>query len=85
MREEPLISPEERAIVERACAQLSEHFSSVRIFVTRHDGEKDASGAFSYGKGNYYAQEGQIKEWVEMKIEQSRQWQIARDKEDDES
>lgn len=45
-------------------AQLSEHFDSVRIFVTLHKGGEEQTGAFTRGKGNFYAQLGQVNEWT---------------------
>ena len=49
-------------MVERCCAQLMEHFDSVQIFVTRHEGDITMSGAT--GHGNFYARYGQVQEWL---------------------
>lgn len=45
--EQSIVTKEEMAIVKKAALQISEHFSSVRIFVTKHDGEKDATGSYT--------------------------------------
>lgn len=64
MIDEPIMTPADRNRVEAAASALIEHFDSVRIFVTKHDGEKDATGSFTSGKGNFFAQQGQIAEWM---------------------
>lgn len=51
-------------ILERAIAQLGEHFESVRIFVTVRDGAKGTTTALATGGGNYHAQLGQVREWL---------------------
>jgi hypothetical protein len=62
-------------LVDLHAAQLAEHFDSVRIFCTKHnsDGEGDsATQGYSKGRGNYYAQEGQIREWLTAMNEETR-------------
>lgn len=62
-------------LVDLHAAQLAEHFDSVRIFCTKHnsDGKGDsATHGFSKGRGNYYAQEGQIREWLTVMNEETR-------------
>ncbi len=51
-------------MVKRRCHELSEHFDTVRIFVTRHRGEDATTEGYSSGVGNFYAQRGQISEWL---------------------
>ena len=51
------------ALVTRIATELSEQFDSVRIFVSRHDG-KAGTCRVSIGRGNFYAQYGQIREWL---------------------
>lgn len=53
--------------LEQHASALSEHYESVRIFVTRRteDG-KCESVSSTTGRGNYYAQLGQIHEWIVM-------------------
>lgn len=73
------ISTEEQLIVDRAKAQLMEHFESVRIFVTKHSGADDETGAYTVGQGNFYAQLGQISEWVSIQDQHQRNDAIKRD------
>jgi len=49
--------------VHRAAAMLYEHCDSVRIFITTHEGV-EGTHAFTHGVGNFYAQKGQIDEWL---------------------
>lgn len=37
---------------------------SLRIFVTRHNPETGQTQHMTFGAGNYYAQEGQIRDWM---------------------
>lgn len=57
------MTDEEREIlVESLAARIAEHFDSVRIFASRTDGT--VTKAFTTGRGNFYAQIGQVEEWV---------------------
>lgn len=51
-------------------AQLSEHFDSVEIFVTR----KHPGGTINaeHGDGNWYARYGQVRQWVISEEERMR-------------
>lgn len=52
-------------MVEDIASKLAEHVDSVRIFVTKTgDGSTSNSGAITTGRGNLYAQLGQVKEWI---------------------
>jgi hypothetical protein len=79
------MSPEEekslRSMVDLHTQQLGEHFSSVRIFVTRNseDGEADTA-AIDSGSGNFYAQLGQIQEWMDIQRQYQKNWAIRNDK-----
>lgn len=42
--------------------KLSEHTESVRIFITASN-PNGGTSCFTTGRGNYYAQAGQIDEW----------------------
>lgn len=66
-------------IVERHAAQLGEHFDSVRIFVTRHRGEDANTVSYEYGLGNFYAQLGQVSEWLAMQDQFQRNHAIRKD------
>lgn len=50
-------------LVSKAVDGLGEHFDSVRVFVTRHEG--DSTLALTRGSGNNYASLGQITEWLD--------------------
>ncbi len=51
--------------VDDAASKLAEHVDSVIIFVTKQ-GDGSSSNTFSCftGRGNFYAQIGQVREWV---------------------
>lgn len=54
--------------IRKAIADIMEHVDTVRIFVTKDadsTGEKAATLCYSRGQGSWYAQYGQIREWVE--------------------
>ena len=53
----------DEALLNRMATDLSGSFDSVRIFVTRHDGVKGTCRV-TVGRGNFYAQYGQIREWL---------------------
>lgn len=59
------------AIVDEANAKLMEHCDSVRIFATYKD--NDGSHAYSMGEGQYYAQLGSVRDWVDRADEENRQ------------
>lgn len=52
------------SLLERHTKQLMEHFDSVHIFCTRHDGTEGTLNA-DYGNGNWYARYGQIELWIQ--------------------
>lgn len=50
---------------------ISEHTDSIRVFIsTPSDGQ--STDGFTTGSGNWYAQYGQIKEWVSRHDERVR-------------
>lgn len=57
-----LAKEEIEAILRKHCAQLSEHFDTVQIFVTRQEGAD--TGCSAYGTGNWFARFGQVKLWA---------------------
>lgn len=60
-------------LVREYASKLAEHCDSVRIFITKHgDGSADDSISFSEGRGNFYSQIGQVKEWILMQDEYSK-------------
>lgn len=74
------ITPELREKVDAVVAQLSEHFDSVRIFVTLHNGGEEATQSYETGGGNFYAQLGQVREWVTIQDQYQKNWAIRKDK-----
>jgi hypothetical protein len=59
-------------LVSEAASRLAEHCDSVRIFVSWHDDETAGyTKAFSEGRGNVFAQLGQIREWLIIRKEEA--------------
>lgn len=69
-----------KELLESCVNKLSEHCDSVRIFVTfpTNDGERDTA-AMDSGSGNFYAQYGQITEWLDIQRQYQRNWAIRND------
>lgn len=61
----------EMKMVEKAANELSEHFDSVQIFVSRYDSE-DGTVNITNGIGNWYARYGHVKEWCVKSEERTR-------------
>lgn len=59
-------------LVRRAVAELMEHFTAVRIFVSAHDTQTQETHSLSRGGGCYFSQRGQIMEWMEERNEEAR-------------
>lgn len=60
-------------MLEKHLAELSEHFDSVHIFVTRHEqGESNGTINANMGTGNWFTRYGQILEWQVRQDENSR-------------
>lgn len=59
-------------MIQMAVDRLGEHFDSVQIFCTRHEG---ASGTtrMAVGGGNWFARYGQIIYWLHQQQEDARQ------------
>jgi len=51
---------------------LIEHFDSVQIFATRQSSHNDGTVHINIGRGNYFARYGQIKEWIIVEEESTR-------------
>lgn len=68
------------AMVREHVLKLGEHFESVRIFVTRAKPESPSdTQAIDNGTGNFYAQLGQITEWLAIQDQYQRSWAIRHD------
>lgn len=74
---------EAKELLEKHSRILSEHFDSVRIFATKgtEDGEPNTM-ALDTGNGNFYAQLGQIEEWLTIQRQYQKNWAIRKDDED---
>lgn len=72
-------------IVDDYASKLAEHFDSVRVFVTRHS-DDCTKETFSYetGRGNFYAQLGQIHEFISIQDQFQREWAAKKSKHNDE-
>lgn len=53
------------AIMNSAAVRLREHFDSVLILTTRHDGPADETVMFKSNQGNFYALIGSAHEFLE--------------------
>lgn len=49
--------------LQQHCDQLSEHFDTVQIFVTRYDSKEGTINA-QWGSGNWFARKGQVDKWA---------------------
>lgn len=68
-------TPEQKRLtklVDDACSDLSEHFDSIRIFVTMPSETSNHTANYSAGRGNIYAQIGQVREWLIRDDERTR-------------
>ena len=54
-------------IVTSHVQQLAEHFDTVQIFVTRHEGDGNGPLRMDSGSGNFYGRFGQIACWIDKK------------------
>lgn len=59
------MSDEDTPRLDRALAQLSEHFDSVQIIATRHTGTH--TSRFDRGTGNLYSRLGAVAEWLHLR------------------
>lgn len=68
------MSETEQALVwaKEATARIMECACSVQIFVSIHDSESGVTRHLSHGAGNWFAREGQVREWVLQNEERSR-------------
>lgn len=58
--------------MQKAAAELMELGDSVRLFITKHNSENGTTTHLSYGAGNWYAQESQVREWCMQNEERAR-------------
>lgn len=62
-------SERDQKILRSHAAQLMEHFDSVQIVVTRFDSDVQQTFKGNQGCGNWYANFGAVKEWLEEQNE----------------
>lgn len=60
------------AMVVGCAARLSEHFDSVQIICTRRD-KSGGTPLTHAGKGNWYAREGSVREWLTVMDQRARE------------
>jgi len=66
-------------LVDKAVAELGEHFDTIQILVTRHaSGDEGGTVNISIGVGNWFARYGQAKEWC-LKAEERTRKQIQQE------
>lgn len=51
-------------LLDNHCAALMEHFDSVTILVTAHDGASEETSSYESSGGNIYARLGKVHEWL---------------------
>lgn len=76
------ISDADQTLVTEAKAKLLEHFDSVLILVTRHDGGEQVTASFESGGGNFYAQMGHVREWLSIQDQYQREHAKRKDQEE---
>lgn len=59
-------------LVDDSLKTLSEHFDSVRIFVTRHENDDTGTMNLCKGSGNWFTAYGHIKKWIAIEEEAFR-------------
>lgn len=66
---------EANRLVREAALKISEHVDSVRIFVTKKcENGRNGTWRMSWGEGNWFAQYGQVSQWIDSERENSRDW-----------
>lgn len=78
-----MTNAEAQAHLEKVCESLGEHFDSVRIFATLPGEGSSETAALDAGRGNFYAQIGQIWEWLSIQNQYQKNYAIRKDKEDE--
>lgn len=61
------------AMLEKHAAAIMEHFDTVQIFATRHDGQSNTTDRFSVGEGNFYSRYGQVKLWARLTEDEEKE------------
>ena len=80
-----MITKDDERRLEAYTRQISEHYDSVRIFVTRHNSETSCTESMTKGIGCLYSQKGVIDEWTtQIKTAEKLQVSLVMDDDDDE-
>lgn len=58
---------EANVILKKAVDSIGEHFDSVQIVITYHEGAEDRTHIQALGAGNLFARIGSVREWLMMK------------------
>lgn len=59
--------------LKKAVLTLSEHFDAIQIFASRYNGEcEKGTTSWTFGVGNWFAREGQVREWLVKETEASK-------------
>ena len=64
----------DHSIVDKAIDLLGEHFDTVQIFCTRHEGG-EGTVSMNKGIGNWFARRGHVQEWI-LKEEKAIQQRV---------
>lgn len=75
-----IISDADAKLVDDAKDKLLEQFDVVVIMVQRHSGGKENTAAYNSCGGNFYAQLGQVREWLSIQDQYQRNHAIRQDK-----
>lgn len=51
---------------------LREHFDSVQVFVTRHNGHTEITESYQHGSGSWYERVGNVRMWTLRMEEDAR-------------
>lgn len=58
--------------VRDAVTLLAEHVDTVQVFVTFHAEDGASTACYECGRGNFYARQGQVDEWLTFQREYQR-------------
>lgn len=66
---------------DRFASEIMELCDSAQVFVTFHDGGRENTGSYECGKGNFYARQGQVAEFLEIQRQYQKNWAIRKENE----
>ena len=56
-----------------AADALAEHFDSVQIFCSRHEGGDIGTISVNFGRGNWFARRGHVQDWILKEAERTKE------------